>query len=375
MTNKLRYLTAGESHGKALVAIIDGFPSGLKIDIEKLNTELQARQTTFGRGKRSEIECDTIQFLSGLRGTVTTGNPISFLIFNQDAWAELDCIKGDNNAKPIHRPRPGHADYAGCVKFDTIDARNISERASARETATRCAVGIICNQLLDRLGIKVYGAVKQIGKVSTTIDIKNIEQLSKKSTKILGCYSYVDSRLMVNQIDLAMQNNDSIGGKIVLIAKGMPAGIGSYTQYDKKLSVAICAQLTSLQTVKSVEFGMGDAVSYNFGSQVHDEILYDKSGEIVHKTNHAGGITGGMTNGNDIVVSCALKPIPTILKGMNTVNFATKTNQKNTYERSDICHVPAACVVAKNLLAFTLLQALIDHTGADTVEQIEWALS
>ncbi|MCL1945098.1 MAG: chorismate synthase [Firmicutes bacterium] len=361
-------MSAGESHGEALVAIIDGFPRGLRVNIDDINRELYIRQTTYGRGERSKIEQDKVHFVSGLRGGVTTGNPISFLIPNKDYWKDsLDCCDGDIRLKSVYRPRPGHADFAGVQKYGISDARDILERASARDTATRCVVGSICCQLLAQVGILLYGIILQIGNAKIDIDFGNLD--TSKSTDIYGINDSNFATRVVQEIDSAKKNKDTVGGKIAIIAKGMPIGVGSYTSYDTKLTYHISAALASLQTVKSVEFGDISNLIGSRGSNFQDCIYYDDFGDIRHASNNAGGITGGVSNGQDIIVRCGLKPIPTILKGMQTIDFATMTNEKNIYQRSDICHVPAACLVAKNILAFVLAQQLISHTGAVTVEQ------
>ena len=366
----LRYLTAGESHGKALVAIVDGLPRGLQIDVQAINEELKIRQTTYGRGGRSKLESDEIEFLSGLRGGTTTGNPLSFLIHNKDYWhSALNCTSGDANLKAAYRPRPGHADYAGAIKYGTIDARDVIERASARDTATRCAIGNICAQLLNHVGVQLYGVVLQIGDVKWDMNLDLVKQ-SLDNWDIYGVYDSEFANRIKLEIDSTKRQKDSVGGKIALIASGMPVGSGNFTSWDAKLDAKIASSLASLQTVKSVEFGLGTLVAGLKGSKMQDCLQYDDFGNILHTSNNAGGITGGMTNGNDILVQCSLKPIPTILKGLDTVDLKTETNELNLYERSDICHVPAAAIVAKNILAFTLAQELISQTGAVTLKQL-----
>ena len=366
----LRYLTAGESHGKALLAILDGIPRGLYLDIDAINHELKIRQTTYGRGARSRIESDEIEFLSGVRGGFTTGNPISFIIKNKDFWeSSLDSIVGDFESKKVHRPRPGHADYAGAIKYGTNDARDVLERASARDTATRCAIGVICSEMLKKVGINLYASVLQIGKIWTNLDISRMKT-KPHIADMYGVYDIAMADKFKAEIDYVKSIKDTVGGTIAVVATGMPVGIGSYTNFDQKLDAKIAHNLASLQTVKSVEFGAGVSSSSMYGSEFQDQIYYDENGEIQHSSNNAGGITGGMTNGQDIIVKCTLKPIPTVLKGLNTIDLSTHTNEQNIYERSDICHVPAACIVAKNILAYTLAEAVLSHTGAVTMEQL-----
>ncbi|MDR1138455.1 MAG: chorismate synthase [Clostridiales bacterium] len=365
----LRYLTAGESHGKALVGILDGLPRGLTLNIDIINHELYLRQTSYGRGNRKIVENDTIEILAGVRGMVTTGNPVAFVINNVDHWQSiLDPIDGDNTARSINRPRPGHADMPGMHKYGINDARDVSERASARDTATRCAIGSICNQLLQSIGINLYAAILEIGKVKVDVDIHQLKKYNH--TDIYGIFDKDTSTQIKREIDNVRLSRDTVGGKIALVANGVPIGLGSYTQHDLKLDCIIAASLISLQTVKSVEFGIGNRVVDVYGSQMQDAMYYDEFGNIRHKSNNAGGITGGMSNGNDIVVQCSLKPIPTVLKGIPTVDLSTKTNEISMYERSDICHVPAALIVAKNILAFVLTRELLNHTGAVTMQQL-----
>lgn len=343
----MRFLDAGETHGKALIAIIEGFPAHVKIDIENINHLLQLRQRGYGRGKRMEIEKDRVKILSGVRNSFTTGAPITLMIENRDYenWRSfMDATQCDVDTKKVTVPRPGHADLAGCLKYEFDDARNVLERASARETAIRVAVGAVCEELLKMFGIKLYNHVVEIGRVRLTKsysfdDTELFEQALSSSD--LFCIDKEAEMKMKEEIDIAKQIGDSVGGIAEVICKNVPYGIGSHVHWDRKLDAQIAHSVMSIQSVKGVEIGMGFEAARRFGSEVHDEIYYDDKKGFYRKTNNAGGIEGGISNGMDIVVRAAFKPIPTLYKPLKSVDIRTFQPAEAAVERSDICAVPA----------------------------------
>jgi len=336
----MRYLTAGESHGKALVGILEGMPAHVKISIDKINEQLTRRQQGYGRGGRMAIENDTAEILSGIRGGITLGSPIAVIINNRDYdnWRGIMCpVTGDWNKKPLTAVRPGHADLPGCIKYGFDDARNVLERASARETAMRVAIGAICRQYLEQYRIEVKSRIVSIGGVSGDDEIKAA-------------------------IDKAKTEGDTLGGIVEVVIKGAPIGLGSHVHYDRKLDAVMAMHLMSIQSVKAVEVGLGAESAVKKGSEVHDEIenrgqrIEDR--EFKRKSNNAGGIEGGMSNGEDIVIRVSFKPIPTLMKGLDTVDIKTGEQTKAAPERSDICAVEAGAVVAENAAAFVIADML-----------------
>lgn len=336
----MRYLTAGESHGEALVAIVEGLPSNLNIDVELINSELKRRQGGYGRGRRMAIEADTIHILSGIRNGKTIGSPLSMEVINRDYenWK-------DKKVPEITRPRPGHADLAGAIKYNQRDIRNILERSSARETAARVAVGSIAKLLLRQLNIEVKSKVLEIG------GIKEKEEWIKR-------------------IDEAKTQGDTIGGIIEIVIEGVPVGLGSHTQWDRKLDAILAYHLMSVQAIKGVEFGLGFDAARKPGSVVHDEIYSDGNG-FYRKTNNAGGIEGGISNGSPIIIRAAMKPIPTLLKPLNSVDINTKEQIKAVYERSDVTAVEAASVVLESVCAWVIADECMKKFGGDSVEELK----
>jgi len=332
----MRYLTAGESHGKALVGILEGMPAHIRISIDKINEQLARRQQGYGRGGRMSIESDAAEILSGVRGGITLGSPIAIIINNRDYenWSEVMCpVSGDWSKRPLTAVRPGHADLAGCVKYGFDDARNVLERASARETAMRVAVGAVCRQYLEQKGVEITSRVISIGGVSGNSGIKAA-------------------------IDKAKADGDTLGGIAEVLIKGVPVGLGSYVHYDRKLDAAIAMHLMSIQSVKAVEIGLGVESAACKGSEVHDEMENKEQRpeirKIRRKSNNAGGIEGGMSNGEDIVIRVSFKPIPTLMKGIDTVDIRTGKAVKAASERSDVCAAEAGSVVAENVAAFVV---------------------
>lgn len=366
----LRFLTAGETHGKCLVAILEGMPSNLKINISSINQMLSRRQSGYGRGGRMKIEKDSAEILSGVRGGVTLGSPISILIENKDYqnWEAVMSPKfGQSLDKGVTMPRPGHADLTGALKYNHSDIRNVLERASARETAARVAVGAIAKEFLALFGINVLGYVRSIGAaVDNTPYSKELEQ-SVQNSEVFMLSKAAENKAK-EQIDIAKQKGESLGGVVEVVVTGVMPGLGSYVQYDRKLDAKIAFSLMSIQAIKGVEFGLGFETSKMMGSKVHDEIIYDKG--YKRRTNNAGGIEGGMSNGEDIVVRAAMKPIPTLYCPLESININTKEKCLATVERSDTCAVPACSVVCEAAVAFEMAKALLEKFSGDCIEDI-----
>lgn len=367
----LRFFTAGETHGPCLTAIVEGMPSGVKIDADKINEQLARRQRGYGRGGRMLIEKDTAQILSGVRGGYTLGSPVTLRIENKD-WKNWESIMGvemSSGERAVTCPRPGHADLAGGMKYNHKDLRNVLERASARETAARVAVGALVRQLLDSFGIRVRSHVVSIGPIEDTADIFE-DGFFERAELSPVCFGDEEAEQRAKDyIDSVKEAGESCGGVVEIVADGVPAGLGSYVHYDRKLDAQLAFALMSIQAIKGVQIGMGFDASRTEGSHVHDEILYH--GAFARKTNHAGGIEGGMSNGEPIIVRAAMKPIPTLYTPLSTVDLRDKSEQKATVERSDVCAVPACAVVAEAAVAFELAKAFLDMFGGACMEDIQ----
>jgi len=380
----LRFLTAGESHGQALVAILEGMPAGLSIDFEAITTQLRRRQTGYGRGRRMAIESDRAQALSGIRHGISTGAPIAPQIPNKDweNWQRTMHVgatmpEGATGAdRPeVTRPRPGHADLAGFVKYGHDDIRNILERASARETAARVAVGAIARQLLQVVGVEIVSHVTGIGSAVVTdplaIGFDEARAISSESS--LHCAHAGIERQMIAEIDRARDAGDTMGGSFEVIAHAVPPGLGSHVQWDRKLDGRLAQALMSIPAIKAVGIGRGPAVATVPGSRVHDEILPGNAKAAVplrRPTNNAGGLEGGVTNGEDLRVTGYMKPISTLMKPLRSVDLATMTESPAAIERSDVCAVPAAAVVAEAMVAIVLADAVVEKFGGDSVEEL-----
>ena len=366
----LRYFTAGETHGKCLTVIIEGMPSGVKISLDKINAELARRQEGYGRGGRMKIEKDTAEILSGVRGGYTLGSPIAIKIENRD-WQNWESIMGTEECtdeKSVIFPRPGHADLTGGMKYNHRDMRNVLERASARETAARVAAGALVRQALEPFGIEFMSHVKRIGEIEDSADINAPDFFERVNASPVGFGDENDGKKAMEYIDKIKADGESVGGVVETIVKGLPAGLGSYVHYDRKLDASIAFGVMSVQAIKGVEIGMGFGVSETEGSKVHDEIVYD---ETYHRlTNNAGGIEGGMTNGEDVIVRAAMKPIPTLYNPLRTVNIEDKSEHKATVERSDVCAVPACAVVVEAAVAFEITKAFLDKFSGDCMEDV-----
>ncbi|MCM8765442.1 MAG: chorismate synthase [Candidatus Omnitrophica bacterium] len=360
----LRYLTAGESHGKGMVAILEGIPAGLRVFEEKINLELGRRKWGYGRGKRMEIEEDKVEILSGVRKGITLGSPISLLIQNKDYRIE--------ELPSLVCPRPGHADLVGALKYNTRDIRNVLERASARETVARVTVGAVCKLLLWEFKIEIISHVIQIGKIkieNKDLGFEKIKNLAEKSP--LRCIDKSAERKMLAEIDKAREKKDTLGGVFEVIVKGVPPGLGSFMQYDLRLDGRLAQAIMAIPSVKAVEIGEGLINSGLLGSQVHDRIYYEKKRGFYRKTNHAGGLEGGITNGEPIIIRGYMKPISTLMIPLDSVNVVTKEAEKAAVERSDICVVPAGGVIGEAVSAFEIARCLREKLGGDSLSEMK----
>jgi chorismate synthase len=371
----LRYLTAGESHGSSLTAIIDGIPAGLPLIPADINTDLARRQTGYGRGKRMEIEKDEADISSGVRLGKTLGTPITLVIKNRDwiNWQDKMSIEPieDMALSALTNPRPGHADLAGALKYDLKDIRNVLERASARETTTRVAVGSVCRKLLEQFNIKVFSYVIEIGGIRADIEGQSAVNLAKKAERsLLRCPCPEAENKIIKLIDTARAGGDSLGGIFEIVVSGIPAGLGSYSQWDTRLDGRLSRSLMSIQAIKGVEIGIGFNAARLPGSQVHDQIYYNKNTGFYRKTNHAGGIEGGMSTGGSIILRAAMKPIATLYSPLKSVDIVTKKSVKATVERSDICRVPSAAVIGEAMVCVEIAGAFLEKFGGDSMREI-----
>ncbi|NQT46795.1 MAG: chorismate synthase [Candidatus Omnitrophica bacterium] len=358
----LRYLTAGESHGASLVAVLEGMPAGLKIAKERIDRELKRRMQGYGRGDRMRIESDKATILSGLRKDETIGSPITLIIENRDSSIA--------NLQQVLGPRPGHADLAGGQKYDRADLRDILERSSARETAARVGVGAICKTFLSEFDIDILSHVVVLGGIEAHTRNLTFSQIRKDASgSDLNCADKAAAKLMRAGIDKARKSGDTLGGIFEIIATGLPPGLGSHVQHDRKLDAGLAAALMSIQSAKGVEIGAGFKAAIRHGSRVHDEIFYLKSKGFFRKTNNAGGIEGGISNGEPITIRVAVKPISTLRNPLKSVNIKTKQTQKASVERSDVCVVPAAGVVGEAVTAIELAGAMLEKFGGDSIKE------
>lgn len=372
----MRYLTAGESHGPQLTMIIEGLPSQLPISKEKLDYELRRRQLGHGRGRRMQIETDRAQILSGVRFGKTTGAPVTLVIENKD-WTHWKKIMNpepeieEAEKRRISRPRPGHADLNGAIKYNHHDMRDVLERSSARETAARVAVGAVAKQLLALCGIHIGGHVLRIGEVEAKRVKLSLEELVHRSeASAVRCVDPDAEEPMKDLIDCAKKEGDSLGGIVEVIVEGVPIGLGSYVHWDRKLDARIAGAIVSINAFKGVEFGIGFEAAKLSGSEVHDEIIWSEEAGFTRATNRLGGFEGGMTTGEPLIIRGVMKPIPTLYKPLMSVDIDTKEPFAASIERSDSCAVPAASVVAENVVAWEIAQALLEKFPADTMEEL-----
>ena len=371
----LRYLTSGESHGKSLISILDGIPANIELNIDEINYELEKRQGGYGRGGRMKIEKDKINILGGVRGKRTLGGPISIEIKNKDYenWIQymnpMDNV--DFESKKVEKVRPGHADLVGCLKYDFEDARNVLERSSARETASKVAVGAICKQVLKNFNIDFTSHVIQIGSIKDN-NIYKFDYIKENVDKsVVRCVNKEIESQIIKEIDKVKTEGDTLGGVVEIRVKNLIPGLGSYTQFDKKIDGELAMHLMSVQAIKGVEIGIGFDVASNPGSFVMDEIYYDSQNGIKRKTNNLGGIEGGMTTGEEIIIRCAMKPIPTLYKPLKSVNINTLESYSASIERSDNCAVPACSVVCENVVAFVICKYFLDKIGGDNLNDLK----
>jgi chorismate synthase len=364
-----RYLTAGESHGPALVGILDGIPAHLHLDVEAINATLARRQGGYGRSGRMKIERDEVEFLAGIRGSETLGSPIAVLVRNRDHLTPkvrtlMDPITGQGD--PLTNPRPGHADYAGALKYRQRDLRNVLERASARETAMRVCLGAICAQLLEALGIRTRSYVARIGSIEAP-ELDDWDQTDVEASDV-RCPHLATAKLMIAAIDAAKAAGDTLGGKFVVRIDGVPVGVGSNRQPNQRLDGILAGAVMGMQTVRAVEIGLGADVAATPGSAAHDVFALDGE-SVVRTSNRAGGIEGGMSNGEPIVVRVSVKPIPTLMKALPSVNLHEGTDAPATIVRSDVCVVPAAAIVAEAMVRLALVDPVLEKYGGDSMEE------
>ena len=374
----MNFKTAGESHGKGLVGIINDFPSGIAIDPIIIDNELRRRQKGYGRGSRMAIEKDRVELISGIRKGLTTGSPISFIIRNRDweNWQDLMNIlpepNKDKNEEKLLAPRPGHADLTGFIKYRLSTIRDVIERSSARETAARVCVGSFAKIALEIIDIKVFSYVDSVGKVSYTesTNIQDKKVLSDIEKSELRCPDESITKKMMEEIDLAKKAGDSIGGSFKIIITGAPPGLGSFTEWDKRLDARLSYAVMAIPAIKAFEVGDGAASGATSGLNFHDEIFYQEDNGFFRKTNRAGGIEGGMSNGEDIIIGATMKPIPTTTKGMHTVDIKSKKDTVSIKERSDVCAVPSAVIVAEAVVAIEVFKAVQKKFGVDNITEI-----
>ncbi len=377
----LRFSTAGESHGEALIAMVQGLPAGLEVDQAAIDRELWRRQQGYGRGGRMRIETDTAHILSGVRHGRTIGAPVAMQIANRDwkNWEDILPVGTGDPAKhkAVASPRPGHADLSGSLKYNFKDARYVLERASARESTARVAAGAMAKILLRTLGIEVTSHVVRVGRVELeeSVTWQQIAALANRDDVLLNCASPATEERMKAEVDHALRTGDSIGGVFEVVAHGVPPGLGTYANWDERLDGLLAWAVMSLQAVKAVELGRGVTAAQSFGSAVHDAIHYeDRNGghtRFAREQNNAGGVEGGISNGEDIVVRGYLKPISTLRRPLESVSYETRETTKAAYERSDVCVVPAAGVAAEAMVAFVLAQLALEKFGGDSATELK----
>ena len=375
MLKRLQFLTSGESHGRGLLGILDGLPAGIDISEKYINHQLKRRQMGHGRGGRMKIEKDQAQIFGGVRHGKTLGSPLGILIDNLDweNWTKKMSVEPLNEKiKPVTLPRPGHADLAGVHKYEFNDIRNVLERSSARETTMRVALGSVCRKLLEDIGIFIGSRVVQIHDVKDEqkYNLSPTVMNSNADDSPVRCLDKNSEKEMVSVIDKAKKAGDSVGGIFEVIATGVPYGLGSYSQWNNKLQARISTMMMSINAFKGIEIGTGFKSATKFGSQVHDEIGYE-NGKFTRYTNNAGGIEGGMSNAQPIVIWMSMKPISTLIKPLRSVDIATHEKKNAHKERTDSCAVPAASVVSESMLCITLLDALLEKFGGDSVNQLK----
>ena len=371
LLDMLRYFSAGETHGKCLTVIVEGVPAGVKISLDDINKQLARRQKGYGRGGRMLIEKDTAEILSGVRGGVSLGSPIAIKIENRDweNWSDIMGTEESNGERTVEFPRPGHADLSGGMKYNHHDLRNVLERASARETAARVAVGALTRQIIEPFGVMLNSHVVSIGDVYDAADKNSDGFYERVEASEVGFGDEVSGKLAMEYIDKIKESGESCGGVVETVVTGVPVGLGSYVHYDRKLDAKLAFSVMSVQAIKGVEIGMGFDAARNCGSKVHDEIGYEDT--FMRMSNNAGGIEGGMSNGEPIVLRAAMKPIPTLYNPLRTVSITDKAGHTASVERSDVCAVPACAVVVEAAVAFEIAGAFLEKFGGDCMEDIK----
>jgi len=373
-----RFETAGESHGECLVATLTGLPAGIPVSLDRINRELWRRQQGFGRGGRMKIETDTVEIVAGVRHSQTIGSPVAVIIRNTDwkNWTEAlpveDAEGGEDKKKPVTRPRPGHADLAGAIKYNFQDARYILERASARETTARVAAGALAKEYLAQFGIQVLSHVIAVGseRLGRHAEWPELVELSQRDVVVLNCVDSEAEKRMKEVVDQAFRTGDTVGGIFEVVAHGVPPGLGSHITWDSRLDGRLAQAIVSIQAVKGVEVGFAEEGAMSFGSKVQDTIHYEKQRrEFFRGANRAGGIEGGMSNGQDIVVRGFLKPISTLRRPLESVDLATREPALAAYERSDVAVIPAAGVIGEAMIALALAQACVEKFGGDSLTE------
>ncbi|MBP8598138.1 MAG: chorismate synthase [Selenomonas sp.] len=372
----LRFMTAGESHGPCLTAILEGLPAGLKLDLSVINKDLARRQQGYGRGGRMKIEQDQVEIVSGVRFGETLGGPVTLRVVNKDFgnWTDRMAVFGEPSGPMVTAARPGHADLTGVKKYAREDVRDILERSSARETTMRVAVGAVCKAFLQALGIEVVSQVLAIGGVEVNPARVDRSLLGQDSDSELNCYDPTAEAAMKIRIDEAKQAGDTLGGIFEVTVRGLPAGLGSHIQWDRRLDAKLAGAMMSIQAIKGVEIGAGFQCAMLPGSQIHDEIFLDGQGEVYRQTNRAGGLEGGMSNGEEVVVKAAMKPIPTLMTPLHSIDVASRREVLACKERSDTCAVSAASVVGEAMTAFVMAEAVCDKFGSDAMVDVKSAL-
>jgi chorismate synthase len=376
MTAVLRFLTAGESHGPALTVVVEGLPAGVPVERERIDSDLRRRQGGYGRGGRMQIEKDSVEVLSGVRHGRTLGSPVALLIRNKDHenWKDVMSPEPQPDAarerRRLRYPRPGHADLAGALKYGTSDLRNVLERASARETTARVAAGALARSLLCEAGAEIRSHVLRIGGAAVAEPVQPWDALAAVEESPVRCVEPGAAAAMIAEIDRAKKEGDTLGGVVEVVARGVVAGLGAFAHWDRRLDGRIAQALMSIPAVKAVSIGAGFDGAVARGASFHDEILWEPQAGLARPTNRAGGLEGGISNGEEIRASAVVKPIPTLLLPLRSVDLRTKEPQKASVERSDTCVVPAAGVVAEAMLALVLARALLEKTGGDSLEEV-----
>lgn len=372
MNESITYMTGGESHGPAMTCMIKGLPAGFQVNIEQINFQLWRRQQGYGRGGRMKIEQDKVAVLSGLRNSMTLASPVTLMVQNKDFknWQyKMDPVESDVSEK-VEIPRPGHADYPGIKKYGFDDIRNVLERASARETAARILPGAICRQFLEELGINIYSHITQLGTIKVSKSEVSEALLKKADVSDVRCIDENKAKAMRKEIDSVKAAGDSIGGVFQIVVFGLPIGLGSYVHWDDKLSTALASEIMGLQAIKGISFGDGFGAADKRGSQYHDAFKI-QGDEILRTSNHAGGLEGGISNGQPLIINAVMKPIPTLTKALESFNIESMEKIDAHKERSDTCALPAAAVVAENLIARPILNAVLARSGADRWDMIK----